>query len=304
MSDKAEGQEPAAQARRLADVIREVKNAAADRDDVVVELREASRTRLELMAAELALLFAQVPADIDLFDFTIFVGVAAAPLDRRGQPRAPWRATAATYRFVKDTRAGRVVLAEDMAIKPVADQVARYVAERMIERERLDGRRRPSLLSPGSRSARPTRRRRSYSAAAGRLFLSGLGLVAARRAGRPHRLSTMALWDRLITSFILALVDPPAEMAGLRHGPPDPSGSNSGGRRVQARQIVLDNSPTGRVGPERPRRIQPHRPRLRFAGYFEQVPFAAAGWGPPIAWPPAAAPSDPHGGLLPLPPIQ
>ena len=58
MTDKAESQEPTAQARRLADVIREVKNAAADRDDVVVELREASRTRLELVAAELAPLFA------------------------------------------------------------------------------------------------------------------------------------------------------------------------------------------------------------------------------------------------------
>ena len=39
MTDKAESQEPTAQARRLADVVREVKNAAADRDDVVVELR-------------------------------------------------------------------------------------------------------------------------------------------------------------------------------------------------------------------------------------------------------------------------
>ena len=75
MTDKAESQEPTAQARRLADVIREVKNAAADRDDVVVELREASRTRLELVAAELAPLFAEVPADIDLFDFTISSGL-------------------------------------------------------------------------------------------------------------------------------------------------------------------------------------------------------------------------------------
>ena len=75
MTDKAESQEPTAQARRLADVVREVKNAAADRDDVVVELREASRTRLELVAAELAPLFAEVPADIDLFDFTISSGL-------------------------------------------------------------------------------------------------------------------------------------------------------------------------------------------------------------------------------------
>jgi hypothetical protein len=199
MSDKAESQEPAAQARRLADVIREVKNAAADRDDVVVELREASRTRLELMAAELAPLFAEVPADIDLFDFTISSGLqprlwidavshVAMARDRR------------TYRFVKDTRAGRVVLAEDTAVKPVADQVGRYVAERLIERERLmEGIAGPAIpnLPPRDEGDEESTivRRGGWPA-----FLSGLGLVAA---GALVGLiaSVMALWDRLIASF-------------------------------------------------------------------------------------------------------
>src|SRR5688572_9946543 len=199
MSEKAESQEPAAQARRLADVIREVKNAAADRDDVVVELREASRTRLELMAAELAPLFAEVPADIDLFDFTISSGLqprlwidavshVAMARDRR------------TYRFVKDTRAGRVVLAEDTAVKPVADQVGRYVAERLIERERLiegiAGPAIPNLPPPDEGDEESTIVRRGGWPA----FLSGLGLVAA---GALVGLiaSVMALWDRLIASF-------------------------------------------------------------------------------------------------------
>lgn len=198
MSEKAESQEPAAQARRLVDVIREVKNAAADRDDVVVELREASRTRLELMAAELAPLFAEVPADIDLFDFTISSGLqprlwidavshVAMARDRR------------TYRFVKDTRAGRVVLAEDTAIKPVADQVARYVAERLIERERLmEGSAEAAirgLQKPEPEEETTVVRRGGWPA-----FLSGLGLVAA---GALVGLiaSVMALWDRLIASF-------------------------------------------------------------------------------------------------------
>lgn len=198
MTDKAESQEPTAQTRRLADVIREVKNAAADRDDVVVELREASRTRLELMAAEIAPLFAEAPADIDLFDFTISSGLqprlwidavshVAMARDRR------------TYRFLKDTRAGRVVLAEDTAIKPVADQVARYVAERIIERERLlEGPAQPAIPGMPRREDDETStivRRGGWPA-----FLSGLGLVAA---GALVGLiaSTMALWDRLIASF-------------------------------------------------------------------------------------------------------
>jgi len=199
MSDKAEMQNSPAQGRRLAEVMREVKNAVADRDDVVVELREAARTRLELMAAELAPLFADVPGDVDLFDFTISSGLqprlwidavshVAMARDRR------------TYRFLKDTRAGRVVLAEDTAIKPVADQVARYVAERIIERERLmEGAVQaavPGLDRTVAGNGTTTIVRRGGWPA----FLSGLGLVAA---GALVGLiaSTMALWDRLLSSF-------------------------------------------------------------------------------------------------------
>jgi hypothetical protein len=197
MNDRAESEEPTPQARRLNDIIREVKNAAADREDVVVELREASRTRLDLMAAELAPIFAQVPADVDLFDFTISSGLqprlwidavshVAMARDRR------------TYRFVRDTRAGRVVLAEDLAIKPVADQVARYIAERMIERERLmEGDAEPAV--PGLARHQSTRstvvQRGGWSA-----FLSGLGLVAA--GALVGLIATvLTLWDRLISAF-------------------------------------------------------------------------------------------------------
>lgn len=122
--------------RRLADAIRDVKNAVADRDDVVVELREASRMRLDLLAQELAPVFAEVPADIDMFDFAVSSGLqprlwidaishVALGRDRR------------TYRFLKDTRIGRVVLAESTDMKPVVDQVTRYIAERIVERQRM-----------------------------------------------------------------------------------------------------------------------------------------------------------------------
>ncbi|MBK8457343.1 MAG: hypothetical protein IPL47_09750 [Phyllobacteriaceae bacterium] len=122
--------------RRLSDAIRQVKNAAADRDDVVVDMREASRTRLELLAAELEDVFAGVPADDPLFDFAISSGL---------QPRLWIDATAhvamgrdrRAYRFVRDTRLGRVVLVETHDIRQAAEAVTRYVAERMVERERL-----------------------------------------------------------------------------------------------------------------------------------------------------------------------
>lgn len=121
---------------RLAEAIRDVKNAAADRDDVVVDIREAQRTRLELIAEDLKPVFAEVPEDDDRFDFAISAGA---------QPRL-WIDSVAhvtmardrrTYRFLRDTRLGRVVIAESSDMKPVADQVTRYIAERMIERQRV-----------------------------------------------------------------------------------------------------------------------------------------------------------------------
>ncbi|MFU0505516.1 hypothetical protein [Pseudaminobacter sp. NGMCC 1.201702] len=136
MSDAGENVMPIETPRRLAEAVRDVKNAAADREDVVVELREASRTRLDLLAAELAPVFEDVPAEIDIFDFAISSGlqprlwIDAVSHVSLGRDRR-------TYRFLKDTRLGRVVLVESSSIKPVADQVTRYIAERIVERERL-----------------------------------------------------------------------------------------------------------------------------------------------------------------------
>ena len=199
MNEPGEDVRAAGTSQRLADVIRDVKNAAADRDDVVVELREASRTRLELLAAELAPIFAEVPADLDLFDFTISSGlqprlwIDAVSHVAMGRDRR-------TYRFLKDTRAGRIVLAESASTGPVAEQVARYVAERIVERERL--------MEGAAEPAVPGLPRHGKAAAPGapeldrgwRSFLSGLGLVAA---GALVGLiaSMMALWDRLLASF-------------------------------------------------------------------------------------------------------
>lgn len=120
---------------RLAATIRQVKNDIADRDDVVVDIREAQLTRLEILAEELKPVFAEVPHDDDWFDFVISSGT---------EPRLWIDAVAhvtmardrRTYRFLRDSRLGRVVMAESSDIKPVAEQVTRYIAERIIERQR------------------------------------------------------------------------------------------------------------------------------------------------------------------------
>jgi hypothetical protein len=121
---------------RLSDVMREVRVAAADKSDVVIDMKEADRARLELLAHELKPVFDEVPLDHDLFDFAISSGlqprlwIDAISHVQMGRDRR-------TYRFVRETRVGRVVLAESLDMKPVAEQVTRYIAERMIERQRM-----------------------------------------------------------------------------------------------------------------------------------------------------------------------
>jgi hypothetical protein len=192
MADAEASVTPIDQARRLNDAVREVKNAAADRDDVVVEIREASRVRLELLAQELQPVFDAVPADNDWFDFAISSGLqprlwidaishVALARDRR------------TYRFLADTRLGRTVLAESPEIKPVADQVTRYIAERMVERQRLV----EGTVEPVARLAERAKWGSVYRPRRGwRAFLHGALLVIA---GALVGLAFAAafFWDRL-----------------------------------------------------------------------------------------------------------
>jgi hypothetical protein len=184
--------------RRLSEAIRDVRNDAADRDDVVVDMREAQRMRLELLAAELAPVIADVPADIDWFDFVISSGlqprfwIDAVSHVSMGRDRR-------TYRFLRDTRVGRVVLAESTDIKPVADQVTRYIAERIIERQRMM----ESGVAPAYDSEKRTVAPEITMRARGRhprwkAFASGFGLVLAGGAvALPVVIAAAWLWEKL-----------------------------------------------------------------------------------------------------------
>ncbi len=121
--------------RSLRDTIRSVRTAEAERSDVVVELRDAERARLEILAEELRSVFNEVPEDDEQFIFTVAAGTpprlwidmtsfVVMARDRR------------SYRFLKDTRLGRTVIVETAKIEDIADTITHYVAERIIERER------------------------------------------------------------------------------------------------------------------------------------------------------------------------
>ena len=121
--------------RSLRETIREVRTAETERADVVVELRDAERARLELLAEELRGVFAEVPAEDDQFIFTVAAGtpprlwIDMTAFVVMGRDRR-------TYRFLKDTRLGRTIIVESAELADVADTITHYVAERIIERER------------------------------------------------------------------------------------------------------------------------------------------------------------------------
>ena len=120
--------------RRLSDALRQARIEAADRTGVVVDLRDAEVARLEILSEALDPLFSEIPNSVDLFDRGI----------SRGDPPRLWIDVVAhivmgrdkrTYRFVQDTRHGRIVLAESNEVPPIVDAVTDYVARRIIERE-------------------------------------------------------------------------------------------------------------------------------------------------------------------------
>ncbi|HXI09039.1 MAG: hypothetical protein ACRC1G_13730 [Bradyrhizobium sp.] len=134
MSDAQNAASPSESPMRLRDALRKARIEAADRTGVVVDLRDAEVARLEILNEALDPLFAQVPDTVDLFDRGIsqgetprlWIDVVAHILMGRDKR---------IYRFVQDTRYGRIVLAESHDVPAIVEAVTDYVARRMIERE-------------------------------------------------------------------------------------------------------------------------------------------------------------------------
>ena len=131
--NRAEASAPAPNA--LKEAVREARIEAAERSAVVVDLRDAEVARLELLNEALNPVFDDVPSQVDFFD---------RGLSRGDVPRL-WVDVVAhiemgrdkrQYRFLQETRYGRAVLAESYDVAEIARAVMRYVAGRLVERER------------------------------------------------------------------------------------------------------------------------------------------------------------------------
>jgi len=159
------------QPSRLKEALRKARIDSAERTGVVVDLHDAEVARLELLNEALEPVFAEIPPEVDLFDRGI----------SRGETPRLWIDPVAhivmgrdkrVYRFLQDTRYGRKVLAESVNVPEMVDAVTKYVAQRMIERERaLVDSTAPVLRDP-RQEARLERRRRRRRAI--RAFLFGL----------------------------------------------------------------------------------------------------------------------------------
>ena len=165
---------------RLRDALRQARIEAADRTGVVVDLRDAEVARLEILNEALDPLFAQIPNTVDLFDRGIsqgemprlWIDVVAHVLMGRDKR---------IYRFVQDTRFGRIVIAESHDVVVIVDAVTDYVARRMIEREHAL----VATPTPAPAVAEQPRRHAFWTFALGFILgavaLFGLALFAALR---------------------------------------------------------------------------------------------------------------------------
>jgi hypothetical protein len=119
----------------LKQAMRRARFDDAERTGVVADLRVARLSRLEILQEALKPLLAQIPDDVDCFDVGVMPG--ANPrlfIDMIGfvemgrDPRV--------YRFIQDTRHGRVKLAESECVDTMVEAATHYVARRLLERDK------------------------------------------------------------------------------------------------------------------------------------------------------------------------
>lgn len=120
----------------LKQALNDVRSAQADRDDVVVDMKHATLSRLELLAEDLQQVIEEIPKDNEQFEFAVTKGQTPRLwIDMTSFVRMG--GDGREYQFVKDTRMGRVVLEQSSNRKLVGESITRYVAERVLERERM-----------------------------------------------------------------------------------------------------------------------------------------------------------------------
>lgn len=119
----------------LASALRRARIENAEHSSARVDVRAAEIARLEMLAEALEPVLAQLPKDCDLFDITVAPGVTPRMfVDQIGF--VEMANDRRTYRFLQDTRHGRITLIESDTIGEIVGAVTDYIAHRLIEREK------------------------------------------------------------------------------------------------------------------------------------------------------------------------
>lgn len=119
----------------LALALRRARIENAEHSSACEDIRAAEIARLEMLAEALAPVLAQIPKDCDLFD----VGIAPGATPRMFIDHIGFVEMASdrrTYRFLQDTRHGRITLSESDRIEELIDAATDYIAHRLIERDK------------------------------------------------------------------------------------------------------------------------------------------------------------------------
>jgi hypothetical protein len=161
---------------RLKAAVRHARMEVAERTSVVVDMRDAEAARLEILNDALDPIFAEIPAEIDLFDRGISRGdtprlwIDAVAHVAMGRDKR-------VYRLLQDTSYGRRVLAESADIEPVVEAVTQYVARRLVERDRALASHSQQVVQEVWRDVKKERRHWRWNAV--KAFFFGLLIGAA-----------------------------------------------------------------------------------------------------------------------------
>src|SRR5579872_1459041 len=115
--------------------MRRARVEGVEQSQAVADVRETEVARLEILEEAVRPVLDQLPETIDLFDagiaygerprlFIDMIGFVEMAHDRR------------TYRFLQDTRHGRVLITEGERLDKLVAAITNYIGRRLVERER------------------------------------------------------------------------------------------------------------------------------------------------------------------------
>jgi hypothetical protein len=155
----------------LKDAVRQARVDSAERSGVMSDLRDAESVRLEMLNEALNPVFTELPDDVELFDRGITGGdtprlwIDAVSHIVMGRDKRQ-------FRFLQDGRYGRKILAETSDLQEIVQAVTRYVANRLVERERAISDKLAPMPGETYEDLKAIRTRRRWSLL--RMFILGL----------------------------------------------------------------------------------------------------------------------------------